>query len=133
MVDQSLTSVASRLAQPEPAVGLLGGSLTAQTARLLADEADATGSISLSQATLAAMLGAQRSSVDKVLGELAEAGLIEVSYRQRVVDRGRLAQSVDPERSTTAGQRLDLEPGSDRRGVAAVADLQAGHLGGSLR
>ena len=89
-----LTSVASRLANSQNRlVGLLGGSLTAQTARLLVDEADATGSIALSQATLAAMLGARRPSVNKVLGELAEAGLIEVSYRNiRVIDRDRLAQ-----------------------------------------
>lgn len=89
-----LTSVASRLANSQNRlVGLLGGSLTAQTARLLVDEADATGSISLSQATVAAMLGAQRPSVNKVLGEWAAAGLIEVSYRNiRVIDRDRLAQ-----------------------------------------
>ncbi len=86
--------MASRLANSQNRlVGLLGGSLKAQTARLLADEADATGRISLTQATLAAMLGAQRPSVNKVLGELAEARLIEVSYRNiRVIDRDRLAQ-----------------------------------------
>lgn len=57
------------------------------------DEADATGRIALSQATLAAMLGAQRPSVNKVLGELAAAGLIEVSYLNiRVVDVDRLAE-----------------------------------------
>ncbi|ANH39612.1 HTH-type transcriptional regulator Cmr [Nocardioides dokdonensis FR1436] len=89
-----LTSVASRLAHSQNRlVGLLGGSLTAQTARLLLDEADATGTLSLSQATIAAMLGARRPSVNKVLGELAAAGLVEVSYRHiRVIDRDRLAQ-----------------------------------------
>lgn len=91
-----LTSVATRLADSQHRlVGLLGGSLTAQTARLLADEADGTGHIALSQATLAAMLGAQRPSVNKVLGELAAAGLIEVSYRNiRVVDAERLSQAT---------------------------------------
>lgn len=89
-----LTSVATPLASSQNRlVGLLGGSLTAQTARLLVDEADATGHIALSQATLAAMLGAQRPSVNKVLGELGAAGLIEVSYRNiRVVDVDRLAE-----------------------------------------
>ena len=89
-----LTSVATRLAHSQNrVVGLLGGSLTAQTARLLLDEADATGGIPLSQATLAAMLGAQRPSVNKALRELAVGGLIEVSYRNiRIVDRDRLAQ-----------------------------------------
>ena len=85
--------MATRLASSQNRlVGLLGGSLTAQTARLLVDEADATGHIALSQATLAAMLGAQRPSVNKVLGELGAAGLIEVSYRNiRVVDIDKLA------------------------------------------
>lgn len=88
-----LTSVAARLANSQTRlVGLLGGSLTHQTARLLADEADATGRIALSQATLASMLGAQRPSVNKVLRELVAAGLIEVSYRNiRVLDRAGLA------------------------------------------
>jgi len=86
-----LTSVAVWLANSQTRLvgllGLLGGSLTSQTARLLVDEADAAGRITLSQATLAAMLGAQRPSVNKVLGELA-AGLIAVSYRNiRVLDR----------------------------------------------
>lgn len=54
-------------------IGLLGANLTAQTARLLLDEADEQGRITLSQATIAAMLGARRPSVNKVLGELAGA------------------------------------------------------------
>jgi len=88
-----LTSVAARLANSQTRlVGLLGGTLSAQTARLLLDEADTAGRITLSQATLAAMLGARRPSVNKVLGELADAGLVEVAYRNiRVVDRARLA------------------------------------------
>jgi CRP-like cAMP-binding protein len=88
-----LTSVAVRLANSQVRlVGLLGGSLTSQTARLLVDEADAAGAIALSQATLAAMLGAQRPSVNKVLREFVAARLIEVSYRNiRVLDRDRLA------------------------------------------
>lgn len=87
-----LTSVAARLATSHSRlVGLLGATLTAQTARLLLDEADADGRITLSQATIAAMLGARRPSVNKVLGELAHAGLIEVSYRNiRVLDADRL-------------------------------------------
>lgn len=81
-----LTSVAARLATSQTRlVGLLGGSLTSQTAQLLLDEADRDGRITLSQATLAAMLGARRPSVNKVLGELADAGLIEVAYRNIVI------------------------------------------------
>lgn len=88
-----LTSVAARLANSQTRLlGLLGGSLASQTARLLVDEAGATGEIALSQATLAAMLGAQRPSVNKVLQEFVATGLIEVSYRKiRVLDRKRLA------------------------------------------
>lgn len=77
-----LTSVAARLAHSQSRlIGLLGANLTAQTARLLLDETDEHGRITLSQATIAAMLGARRPSVNKVLGELAESKLIEVSYR----------------------------------------------------
>lgn len=87
-----LTSVAARLAQSQARlIGLLGANLTAQTAQLLLDEADEHGNITLSQATLAAMLGARRPSVNKVLRELAHAKLIEVSYRNiSVLDAGGL-------------------------------------------
>lgn len=89
-----LTSVATRLANSQTRlVGLLGGTLTAQTARLLLDEAERDGRIALSQATLAAMLGARRPSVNKVLGELAGAGLIDLAYRSiRIADRDGLAE-----------------------------------------
>lgn len=87
-----LTSVAARHAQSQNRlISLLGANLTAQTARLLLDEADEQANISLSQSTIAAMLGARRPSVNKVLGELAHAGLIEVSYRSiTLLDRERL-------------------------------------------
>lgn len=89
-----LTSVAARLANSQARlVGLLGGTLTAQTARLLLDEADRDGRIVLSQATIAAMLGARRPSVNKVLGELEKSGLVEVSYRNiRIEDRHGLSR-----------------------------------------
>jgi len=88
-----LTSVATRLANSQSRLmGLLGGSLTQQTARLLLDEADKDGQIALSQATIAAMLGAQRPSVNKVLRELAQSKTIEISYRSiRVLDRSALS------------------------------------------
>lgn len=87
-----LTSVAARLAQSQNRlIGLLGANLTAQTARLLLDETDEHGRITLSQATIAAMLGARRPSVNKVLGDLAASKLIDVSYRSiTVLDRARL-------------------------------------------
>jgi CRP-like cAMP-binding protein len=55
-----LSSVAQRLAHSQARIlGLLGGSLTAQAARLLAGEATG-GRVELPQRTLAAMLGVQR-------------------------------------------------------------------------
>lgn len=60
-------------------LGLLGGSLTAQAARLLAEEA-VDGRVPLPQRTLAAMLGVQRPSLNKVLKELERDGLVRVGY-----------------------------------------------------
>jgi CRP/FNR family transcriptional regulator, cAMP and macrophage regulator len=75
-----LSSVAQRLAASQARVlGLLGGSLTAQTARLLAGEAE-DGRVALPQRTLAAMLGAQRPSLNKVLKDLERDGLIRIAY-----------------------------------------------------
>lgn len=75
-----LSSVAQRLAASQARVlGLLGGSLTAQTARLLADEA-VEGRVELPQRTLAAMLGVQRPSLNKVLKDLERNGLIRIGY-----------------------------------------------------
>jgi CRP-like cAMP-binding protein len=91
-----LTSVATRLAHSQSRLlALLGGTLTQQTARLLLDEADETGRIALPQRTLAAMLGAQRPSVNKVLRELAHQHLIELAYRSiRIMDRDGLARAA---------------------------------------
>jgi CRP-like cAMP-binding protein len=88
-----LSSVAQRLAASQARVlGLLGGSLTAQAARLLAEEADG-GRVGLPQRTLAAMLGVQRPSLNKVLKELERDGLIRVGYAAiDIVDRGGLTR-----------------------------------------
>lgn len=75
-----LSSVAGRLAASQARVlGLLGGSLTAQTLKLLAEEAE-EGRVELPQRTLAAMLGVQRPSLNKVLKELERDGLIRIGY-----------------------------------------------------
>jgi CRP-like cAMP-binding protein len=75
-----LSSVAQRLAHSQARIlGLLGGSLTAQAARLLADEAT-DGRVALPQRTLAAMLGVHRPSLNKVLKELERDGLIRIGY-----------------------------------------------------
>lgn len=75
-----LSSVAQRLAASQARVlGMLGRSLTAQTARLLLDEADG-GQVGMPQRTLAAMLGVQRPSLNKVLKGFERAGLIRIGY-----------------------------------------------------
>jgi CRP/FNR family transcriptional regulator, cAMP and macrophage regulator len=75
-----LSSVAQRLASSQARIlGLLGRSLTVQAAKLLADEA-VDGRVALPQHTLAAMLGVQRPSLNKVLKEFERDGLIRVGY-----------------------------------------------------
>lgn len=88
-----LSSVAQRLAASQARVlGLLGGSLTAQAARLLAREAE-DGRVPLPQRTLAAMLGVQRPSLNKVLKDLERDGLISISYSAiDILDPGKLAR-----------------------------------------
>jgi CRP-like cAMP-binding protein len=87
-----LSSVAQRLAASQARIlALLGGSLAAQAARLLADEA-VEGRVELPQRTLAAMLGVQRPSLNKVLKDLERDGLIRISYSTiEVLDRAKLA------------------------------------------
>jgi CRP/FNR family transcriptional regulator, cAMP and macrophage regulator len=87
-----LSSVAQRLAASQARVlALLGGSLAAQAASLLAEEA-VDGRVELPQRTLAAMLGVQRPSLNKVLKDLEREGLIRISYAAiEVVDRAALA------------------------------------------
>ncbi|MGH3863798.1 Crp/Fnr family transcriptional regulator [Actinokineospora sp.] len=75
-----LSSVAQRLAASQMRLlGLLGRTLTAQVARLLLDEV-VDGQVPLPQRTLAAMLGVQRPSVNKILKELEREGLVGVRY-----------------------------------------------------
>jgi CRP-like cAMP-binding protein len=72
--------VAQRLAASQARVlGLLGGSLTAQACQLLGEEAG-DGRVALPQRTLAAMLGVQQPSLNKVLKELERDGLIRIGY-----------------------------------------------------
>lgn len=86
-----LSSVAQRLAASQARVlALLGGSLATQAARLLAEEA-VEGRVELPQRTLAAMLGVQRPSLNKVLKDLERDGLIRIGYSTiDVLDRARL-------------------------------------------
>lgn len=75
-----LSSVAIRgAAGQKRIIGLLGHSLTEQVARLLLEEA-VDGAVALPQRTLAAMLGAQRPSLNKIIKDLERRGLIAVRY-----------------------------------------------------
>ncbi|MEU3048074.1 Crp/Fnr family transcriptional regulator [Streptomyces sp. NPDC006984] len=78
-----LTSVAARTTSSQTRImDLLGATLTQQTARLLLTEADpATNTVRLPQRVLAAMLGVQRSSLNKVLRDLEREGTLELGYR----------------------------------------------------
>lgn len=88
-----LSSVAGRVsAAQQRLIGLLGVGLTEQTARLLLAETEAGGGpVELPQRVLAAMLGVQRSSLNKVLREFEQQGLITLGYRTiEVADTPRL-------------------------------------------
>ncbi|MGH3393028.1 MAG: Crp/Fnr family transcriptional regulator, partial [Actinomadura sp.] len=75
-----LSSIAQRLAaSQERILGLLGRTLTQQLAALLLDEAE-DDIIPLPQRTIAAMLGVQRPSLNKILKELERTGTIEIRY-----------------------------------------------------
>jgi CRP-like cAMP-binding protein len=75
-----LSSVAQRLSTAQARlIGMLGRPLPAQAAQLLLDEA-ADGRVELAQRTLAAMLGVQRPSINKILKEFERDQLIRVGY-----------------------------------------------------
>lgn len=87
------SNVAGRLASSqERLIQLLGHSLTQKTSRLLMDEAF-DNVISLPQRTISAMLAARRSSVNRILRELEQRGLIEIDYAHiKILDREMLAR-----------------------------------------
>jgi CRP-like cAMP-binding protein len=79
-------------------IDVLAGGLEAQLATVVLRNADETGRVSMSQAQLAALLGVQRTSVQRVLKQLGEAGLIEVGYRRiELVDRAGLLSLLEDE------------------------------------
>jgi CRP-like cAMP-binding protein len=81
-----LTSLAGRLAHSQQRlVDLLGVPLVQQIARVLLSEAD-DGRVPYSQATLAALLGARRPSVNKAVSSLASRGFITIGYRMVTID-----------------------------------------------
>jgi CRP-like cAMP-binding protein len=75
-----LSSVAQRVSAGQGRlVALLGRTLPAQVAQLLIDES-VDGSVQLAQRTLAAMIGVQRPSLNKVLKEFERNRLITIRY-----------------------------------------------------
>ncbi len=83
-------------------IGLLASGLEAQLAGLLLSEAGTCETVSITQSRLADLLGAQRSSVQRVLKNLESLGLIESRYRKiTIVDEAGLLALVDgpPERT----------------------------------
>ncbi|MGB9357813.1 MAG: Crp/Fnr family transcriptional regulator [Acidimicrobiia bacterium] len=76
-------------------VRLMRGSVKEQVAEMVLDEADRYGTVQLSQATLAGLLGASRQSVNQSLSELRRVGAVETGYRTiTIVDADRLAASA---------------------------------------
>ena len=77
-------------------VDLLAGGIEAQLASILLREADDGGRVRATQGSLAAMLGVQRSSVQRVLKTLEVAGLMELHHRSiELVDRAGLASLIE--------------------------------------
>lgn len=77
-----LFSVASRLQRTQQRLlELTSGDLRHQVAQLLLDEGGDTGQIDLAQATIAALLGASRSNVNRALKDLEAQGAVELAYR----------------------------------------------------
>lgn len=86
-----LSSVAQRVSASQARIiNLLGRTLQSQVALLLLDEAS-EGSVQLAQRTVAAMLGVQRPSLNKILKEFERDGLITIHYAGiAIVDPDRL-------------------------------------------
>lgn len=75
-----LSSVAQRVSSGQSRlIAMLGRPLPEQVAQILLDEAS-EGSVELAQRTVAAMLGVQRPSLNKILKEFEREGLIAIRY-----------------------------------------------------
>ncbi len=89
-----MTSVAKRLVGAQSRIiTLLGSSVEVQVARLLLSE-HANNSVAISQGALAAMIGAQRSSVNRTLKDFQRRGIVEVEYRSIKILKAEQLQKV---------------------------------------
>lgn len=82
-------------------IHLMHKTVLAQVADLLVEEASRNGgSVELSQAAIATLLGSSRQTVNEAVGQLREMGAIETSYRKiEVLDTDQLI-------AVAAGQRI---------------------------
>jgi CRP-like cAMP-binding protein len=88
-----LTSVSQRLARSHSRLtSLLGQPLEVQVAQLLLEER-VNDLVSLTQTTVAALLGVRRPSVNRVLRKFARSGMVEISYgKVQILDASALAK-----------------------------------------
>ena len=74
-------------------IRLMHKTVLSQVADLLAEEGQRRTEIGLSQATIAALLGVSRQSVNEALGRMRDQGIVETGYRKiRILDRDRLQE-----------------------------------------
>ncbi len=74
-------------------IRLMHKTVLSQVADLLAEEGERRSEVGLSQATIAALLGVSRQSVNEALGRLRAQGAVETGYRNiRIVDRDHLTR-----------------------------------------
>ncbi len=62
-------------------INLMHKTVLAQVADLLLDEVDGRGEVTMSQSTMATLLGASRQSVNEALSEMKAKGWLETGYR----------------------------------------------------
>jgi CRP-like cAMP-binding protein len=75
---------------------LSGGGLRARVASVLLDQAaDGSGVVRLPQSTLADLLGASRSSVNRILKDMEARGMLRVRYRRvEILDAGAVRKAI---------------------------------------
>ena len=95
-----LSSLVRRLEQAQRRIiALMVGDIRDRTIAIIAEEllAAERSEVWLSQGELAALLGATRQSVNRVLGQLASDGLIKQRYGKiEVIETGRILELADP-------------------------------------
>jgi CRP/FNR family transcriptional regulator, cAMP and macrophage regulator len=79
---------------------LMRKTVLAQVADLLAEESRINGTVALSQAAMATLLGASRQTVNESLARLKQLGAVETGYRRiEILDRAMLAEVAAERRS----------------------------------